>query len=226
MSWSPPAMPPICCWAGTAPAHVPDINDFVGGLKAALKPAGDHHGIPHRLTVSPQSVDTIYHEHFSFCRCWRWSAFSRPPRPGAVRRARTAHPMAGSLRILAQHANGPHATQPGLQRCATKSGRRPGRAASTPALPPRPTKPSARCACSLIDAKEQGLRVAGYGAGEGQYPAELLRRAHRPDRLHLLDASPHKQGTAAARHPHSGVRPGETARSQARCPRRSCRGPG
>ena len=28
-------------------AHVPDINDFVGGLKVALKPGrGDHHGIP------------------------------------------------------------------------------------------------------------------------------------------------------------------------------------
>lgn len=49
-------------------AHVPDINDFVGGLKIALK----EHGVitmefPHLLQlILNNQFDTIYHEHFSY----------------------------------------------------------------------------------------------------------------------------------------------------------------
>ena len=49
-------------------AHVPDINDFVAGLKGALKPAGTvTMEFPHlsRLIAGIQ-FDTIYHEHFSY----------------------------------------------------------------------------------------------------------------------------------------------------------------
>lgn len=49
-------------------AHVPDINDFVGGLKIALKPAGViTMEFPHLLQlVANNQFDTIYHEHFSY----------------------------------------------------------------------------------------------------------------------------------------------------------------
>jgi len=49
-------------------AHVPDINDFTLGLRAALKPGGTITlEFPHlmRLIESSQ-FDTIYHEHFSY----------------------------------------------------------------------------------------------------------------------------------------------------------------
>ena len=49
-------------------AHVPDINDFVGGMKILLAP----HGVitmefPHlQRLMAENQFDTIYHEHFSY----------------------------------------------------------------------------------------------------------------------------------------------------------------
>ena len=49
-------------------AQVPDLNDFVEGLKILLKP----HGVltlefPHLLRlIEHNEFDTIYHEHFSY----------------------------------------------------------------------------------------------------------------------------------------------------------------
>ncbi len=49
-------------------AHVPDINDFVGGLKIALKPQGVvTMEFPHLMQLMENNqFDTIYHEHFSY----------------------------------------------------------------------------------------------------------------------------------------------------------------
>ncbi|MBS1153366.1 MAG: C-methyltransferase [Myxococcaceae bacterium] len=49
-------------------AHVPDINDFVGGLKILLKPGGViTMEFPHlRKLIEGNQFDTIYHEHFSY----------------------------------------------------------------------------------------------------------------------------------------------------------------
>ena len=49
-------------------AHVPDINDFVKGVKIALKPTGvNTFEFPHLLKLVEQNqFDTIYHEHFSY----------------------------------------------------------------------------------------------------------------------------------------------------------------
>lgn len=49
-------------------AHVPDINDFVGGLKIALKPGGViTFEFPHlQRLIENNQFDTIYHEHFSY----------------------------------------------------------------------------------------------------------------------------------------------------------------
>jgi len=49
-------------------AHVPDINDFVGGMKLALKPGGViTMEFPHLLKlIELNQWDTIYHEHFSY----------------------------------------------------------------------------------------------------------------------------------------------------------------
>lgn len=49
-------------------AHVPDINDFTRGLKAALKPSGTITlEFPHLMRlIENTQFDTIYHEHFSY----------------------------------------------------------------------------------------------------------------------------------------------------------------
>jgi SAM-dependent methyltransferase len=49
-------------------AHVPDINDFVGGMKIVLKERGViTMEFPHLLQlVENNQFDTIYHEHFSY----------------------------------------------------------------------------------------------------------------------------------------------------------------
>jgi 2-polyprenyl-3-methyl-5-hydroxy-6-metoxy-1,4-benzoquinol methylase len=49
-------------------AHVPDLNDFVGGLKIALKPSGViTFEFPHlQRLIEFNQFDTVYHEHFSY----------------------------------------------------------------------------------------------------------------------------------------------------------------
>ncbi|MBD2315387.1 MAG: hypothetical protein RLZZ29_1657 [Cyanobacteriota bacterium] len=49
-------------------AHVPDINDFVAGIKIILKPEGVlTMEFPHLWQlISQNQFDTIYHEHFSY----------------------------------------------------------------------------------------------------------------------------------------------------------------
>jgi len=49
-------------------AHVPDINDFVAGLKIILKPNGViTMEFPHLMNlIEKVQFDTIYHEHFSY----------------------------------------------------------------------------------------------------------------------------------------------------------------
>ena len=49
-------------------AHVPDINDFVGGVKILLAPEGvATFEVQHLLTLMQRhQFDTIYHEHFSY----------------------------------------------------------------------------------------------------------------------------------------------------------------
>ena len=86
-------------------AHVPDLNDFVEGLRILLKPTGViTMEFPHLLKlIEGNQFDTIYHEHFSY--------FSLT----TVERVFAAHQLVlfdveelpthgGSLRIYARHA--------------------------------------------------------------------------------------------------------------------------
>src|SRR5207249_9007973 len=49
-------------------AQVPDVNDFVGGMKTVLKPNGViTMEFPHLMRLMNENqFDTIYHEHFSY----------------------------------------------------------------------------------------------------------------------------------------------------------------
>lgn len=86
-------------------AHVPDINDFVAGLSAALKPDGVlTMEFPHVMQlVENNQFDTIYHEHFSYLslHTTRRIFAARGLEIFDVEELQT---HGGSLRIFAKHA--------------------------------------------------------------------------------------------------------------------------
>lgn len=95
-------------------AHVPDINDFVGGMKILLAPGGTiTMEFPHLVRLMEgNQFDTIYHEHFSYLSL------------GVVEQIFAHHGLTvfdveelwthgGSLRIYACHS-GPDAPAPSV----------------------------------------------------------------------------------------------------------------
>lgn len=85
-------------------AHVPNINDFVKGVKIALKPNGvNTFEFPHLLQlVKHNQFDTIYHEHFSYLSLTNLiSVFSAQDLEIFDVQELTTH--GGSLRIFAKH---------------------------------------------------------------------------------------------------------------------------
>jgi len=92
-------------------AHVPDINDFVGGLKIALGENGVlSMEFPHLLKLIQQTqFDTIYHEHFSYLSLLTVQRiFAHHGLEVFDVEELTTH--GGSLRVFAQHPGGRQAT--------------------------------------------------------------------------------------------------------------------
>lgn len=90
-------------------AQVPDINDFVGGVKVLLRDDGvATFEFPHLLRLlDGLQYDTIYHEHFSY--------FSLGTLEGVLQRhelecfdIQELWTHGGSLRVYAQRVGGPH----------------------------------------------------------------------------------------------------------------------
>ena len=85
-------------------AHVPDINDFVKGLKLALKDEGViTMEFPHlKKLIEFNQFDTIYHEHFSYFSLVTvekvFAAFGL-----VIFDVEEIPPHGGSLRIYARH---------------------------------------------------------------------------------------------------------------------------
>jgi SAM-dependent methyltransferase len=177
-------------------AHVPDLNDFVAGMKILLKRGGVvTMEFPHLLRLmNERQFDTIYHEHFSY--------FSLT----TVRRVFAAHSLAiydvdelpthgGSIRIYARHAE--EGAEPGarvlrLEEVEHEHGLHSVDAYARFAAMVRETKRD--LLSFLIRAGEEGKTVVGYGA-----PAKgntLLNYCGvRTDFVaYTVDRSPHKQG--------------------------------
>lgn len=178
-------------------AHVPDINDFVAGLKVLLKADGViTMEFPHLMQLMElNQFDTIYHEHFSYL------SFT------TVTRIFSAHGLTlfdveqlpthgGSLRIYARHAT--DQTKPvgsrvdellGLE--ARKGYDRLERYLSFEGQV-RATK---RALLEfLIDAKSRGKKIVGYGA-PGKGNTLLNYCGIRTDFLDFtVDRNPYKQG--------------------------------
>ncbi len=181
-------------------AHVPDLNDFVGGLSILLKDEGVlTMEFPHLMQmVDGNQFDTIYHEHFSY--------FSLV----AVERVFAAHGLeifdveelpthGGSLRIFARHeaapGKAPGERSPKVARLLARE-----RAAGVETLAyyggySETVRETKRALLDfLIREKRAGKRIVGYGA-----PAKgntLLNYCGvRADFLdYTVDRSPHKQG--------------------------------
>jgi SAM-dependent methyltransferase len=177
-------------------AHVPDLNDFVRGMTALLKPGGVvTMEFPHLLRLMQESqFDTIYHEHFSYI------SFLVAERVFAEH-GLTLYDVdelpthGGSLRIYARHAA--NAALPVSDRVMELREREKAagldRADTYRAFAEQVRSVKRGLLKFLIGAKEAGKRVAGYGA-----PAKgntLLNYCGvRTDLLeYTVDRSPHKQ---------------------------------
>ena len=177
-------------------AHVPDINDFVAGLKAVLAPQGSITlEFPHLLQlVSQGQFDTIYHEHFSYLSL------------GTVHRILAAQGLrvwdveelpthGGSLRVWAQHAEHERPVQASVADFLAKEARAGMQGAAFYAgLQVQANRIKDDLLAFLIEQKRARKTVAAYGAAaKGN---TLLNYAGvRPDLLpYVVDASPHKQG--------------------------------
>lgn len=86
-------------------AHVPDINDFVAGLKIALKSDGVlTMEFPHILQlVENNQFDTVYHEHFSYLSLYTTRGIFAA-RGLEIFDVEELPTHGGSLRIFAKHA--------------------------------------------------------------------------------------------------------------------------
>jgi SAM-dependent methyltransferase len=178
-------------------AHVPDLNDFVAGLKRLLAPGGViTMEFPHlQRLMAENQFDTIYHEHFSY--------FSFV----AVEKVFAHHGLTlfdveelpthgGSLRIYARHAQnealpvGPRVG--GLRQREIDEGfltleRYSGFDAQVKAT-------KRKLLTFLIDAKAHGKKIVGYGA-PGKGNTLLNYCGIRTDFLDFtVDANPYKQG--------------------------------
>jgi SAM-dependent methyltransferase len=178
-------------------AQVPDINDFVGGMKILLAPGGVITiEFPHLMRLMEENqFDTIYHEHFSY-----FSFLT-------AEKVFAAHGLTvfdveelvthgGSLRIYARHAEDSFKTishRVGELRSREESAgfTRLDRYESFS----EQVKETKRALLEfLIDAKRAGKRIAGYGApGKGNTLLNFC--GIRTDFLdYTVDRSPHKQG--------------------------------
>ena len=178
-------------------AHVPDLNDFVGGLALALAPGGVvTMEFPHLLRLMEENqFDTIYHEHFSYL------SFATTLRIFAhhgltLFDVEELPTHGGSLRIYGRHeAAAAHAVTPavaelvereqaaGLERLETY--RRFGE---------RVDETRGRLLDFLAAARGEGAAIAAYGAAaKGN---TLLNYCGIGADLvdYVVDRSPHKQG--------------------------------
>jgi len=178
-------------------AHVPDINDFVGGFTALLKPDGvATFEFPHLLRLLEENqFDTVYHEHYSYLSLNAVArVFERNGLAVFDVEALTTH--GGSLRVFAQRLD---------------TGRRPmsdavGRvlddevaagltsAAGYEGFQARTDKVKDDFVSFLIEARRAGRKVAAYGAAaKGN---TLMNYAGvRPDLIaYVVDRNPAKQG--------------------------------
>jgi 2-polyprenyl-3-methyl-5-hydroxy-6-metoxy-1,4-benzoquinol methylase len=178
-------------------AHVPNINDFVAGMKIVLKPNGIlTMEFPHLLQlIEHNQFDTIYHEHFSYLSFL------------SVERIFAAHNLTlfdveelpthgGSLRIYGKHD---HAAFPIISERVTQLKAKEisaglNRLETYIFFEEKVKDTKSKLLKFLLTAKAEGKSIVGYGA-----PAKgntLLNYCGVDKDLidYTVDRNPHKQG--------------------------------
>lgn len=181
-------------------AQVPDLHDFVGGLAVLLAP----HGVltlefPHLLrTVEGNQFDQIYHEHFSYFSLLALEVVlaEHDLRVVDVDELPT---HGGSLRVHAVHAArlaGEPSPATARVREVREAEQRAGMADAAwyDAFQPRIDQTKRNLLRFLIEAKEQGASIVGYGApGKGNTLLNFCGIG--TDFLdYTVDRNPYKQG--------------------------------
>lgn len=178
-------------------AHVPDINDFLGGFATLLKPTGvATFEFPHLLTLmADHQFDTLYHEHYSYLSL---TAVQRLCERNGLHVFDVSElpTHGGSLRVFVQRADGVRrARLPAVQYVLDVEL---AAGMQTPAfystLAPAAERIKHDLLRFLLQAKADDKRVVAYGAAaKGN---TLLNYAGvKPDLLAwVADANPHKQG--------------------------------
>jgi len=177
-------------------AHVPDINDFTRGLKAALKPDGTITlEFPHLMRLIEQDqFDTVYHEHFSYLSLQTVSLIfaSADLRVWNVEELPT---HGGSLRVYGCHQDDSRPKQNMVNTVLQEEIKHGLKDLSTYLkFQPRAEKIKDELLSFLIEQKLIGKKVAAYGAAaKGN---TLLNYAGvKPDLLEFVcDAAQAKQG--------------------------------
>jgi hypothetical protein len=177
-------------------AHVPDINDFVGGMKIILAPQGIiTMEFPHLMQlVDNNQFDTIYHEHFSYLSF------------GTVQKIFASQGLelfdveeipthGGSLRIYTKHKEDNSKEVTGNVSALLK--KEADKGLSDPeyydGFQPKALKVKINLIEFLINCKKAGKKVAAYGAAaKGN---TLLNYCGIKNDLidYVVDANPHKQ---------------------------------
>lgn len=177
-------------------AHVPNINDFTAGLKAALKPGGTVTlEFPHIMRlIEHNQFDTVYHEHFSYLSLYTVKRIFAEEglRVWDVAELQT---HGGSLRVYGCHADDLRKDDEGVAAMIAEEERRGLRDITTyTAFQAQADRAKDDLLAFLIEQKRSGKRVAAYGAAaKGN---TLLNYAGiKPDLLpYVCDAAPSKQG--------------------------------
>ena len=178
-------------------AHVPNINDFVKGMKILLKPQGIiTMEFPHLMRLMEENqFDTIYHEHFSYLSFL------------TVKKIFTTHGLTlfdveeipthgGSLRIYARHSE--DSTNPIGARVTELLVKEEAGGFSCidhySSFSEQVKETKRKLLDFLITTKRQGKSIAGYGA-PGKGNTLLNYCGIRTDFLdYVVDRSPYKQG--------------------------------
>jgi SAM-dependent methyltransferase len=177
-------------------AHVPDINDFTRGLKAALKPGGTITlEFPHLLQlIEHTQFDTIYHEHFSYLSLYTVDRIFNAVGL-RIRDVEQLPTHGGSLRIYGCHAEDNRPNSPAVAALLAEEARRGLQTLTTyQDFQARADQIKNDLLAFLIEQKRAGKKVAAYGAAaKGN---TLLNYAGiKPDLLPFVcDAAAAKQG--------------------------------
>jgi len=177
-------------------AHVPDINDFTLGLKAALKLGGTITlEFPHLMRlIEHTQFDTVYHEHFSYLSLYTVSHIFEQAglRVFDVEELST---HGGSLRVFGCHQNDPRATRESVNSMLAEETSRGLQVLATyQAFQSKADQVKDELLIFLLTQKREGKSVMAYGAAaKGN---TLLNYAGvKPDLLPMVcDAAPAKQG--------------------------------